>query len=72
MHFALYFTSILQINYKCRPKALYHKNTSMGYTLRAGGLVAMTEAFQASNPGSNPGRRILCIIGSNIVVNTRF
>ena len=30
----------------------------MGYTLRAGGLVAMTEAFQASNPGSNPGRRI--------------
>ena len=49
------------------PKALYLKNTSMGYTLRAGGLVAMTEAFQASNPGSNPGRRIFTRSGARSI-----
>ena len=30
--------------------------------MRAGGLMAMTTAFQAVYPGSNPGRRIFYII----------
>lgn len=38
------------------PKGLYLKKCYEGDT-RADGLVAMTEAFQALNPGSNPGRR---------------
>ncbi len=38
-------------------KMLYYKKTCIG-CLSADGLAAMTGAFQALNPGSNPGWRI--------------
>jgi hypothetical protein len=39
-------------------KRIYITNTSRCVAVCVDGLAAMTWAFQAQNPGSNPGRRI--------------
>ena len=42
-------------------KMLYYKKTCIGCS-SADGLAAMTGAFQALNPGSNPGWRIVFFV----------
>ncbi len=57
LFFAFDLDVMLVSNLNGDAKMLYYKKTCIG-CLSADGLAAMTGAFQALNPGSNPGWRI--------------